>query len=74
MLYCFIVDMEKEFLKLNDIIAYKIALKESFDWNIKSKVRKLLTDEQYYHILGKLKKLPQELNQFIQFTNRKLTI
>jgi len=114
--------MEKKYLKLNDIKAYKIAfnlsnylwdiviewdwfakrhvggqfveatdsisaniaegfgrysqgsLKESFDWNEKSKVRKLLTDEQYNHILGKLQKLPQELNQLINFTNQKLAI
>ena len=50
------------------------SLKESFDWNEKSKVRKLLTDEQYHHILEELQKLPQELNQFIHFTNQKLTI
>ena len=50
------------------------SIKESFDWNEKSKVRKLLTDEQYNHILGELQKLPQELNQLIYFTNQKLTI
>jgi len=50
------------------------SLKESFDWNEKSKVRKLLTDEQYYHIFGELQKIPQELNQLINFTNQKLTI
>ena len=50
------------------------SLKESFDWNEKSKVRKLLTDEQYNHILGELQKLPQELNQLINFTNQKSAI
>ena len=50
------------------------SLKESFDWNEKSKVRKLLTDEKYHNILVELQKLPQELNQFIHFTNQKLTI
>lgn len=50
------------------------SLKESFDWNEKSKVRKLLTNEQYYHIFGELQKLPKELNQLINFTNQKLTI
>ncbi len=50
------------------------SIKESFDLNEKSKVRKLLTDEQYYHILGELQKLPHELNHLIHFTNEKLTI
>jgi len=50
------------------------SVKESFDWNEKSKVRKLLTDEQYHYILGELQKLPKELNQLIHFTNQKLTI
>jgi four helix bundle protein len=50
------------------------SMKESFDWNEKSKVRKLIDDEQYHHILGELQKLPQELNQLIHFTNEKLTI
>ena len=44
--------MGKNYLKLNDIKAYKIALKESFDWNEKSKVRKLITDKQCHHIRG----------------------
>jgi four helix bundle protein len=50
------------------------SLKESLDWNEKSKVRKLINDEQYKHILGDLQKLPQELNQLISYTNQKLTI
>ncbi|MCD4681385.1 MAG: four helix bundle protein [Bacteroidales bacterium] len=50
------------------------SIKECFDWNEKSKMRKLLTDEQYQHILEELQKLPQEINHFIQFTNQKLTI
>ena len=41
------------------------SLKESLDWNEKSKVRKLINDEHYKHILGELQKLPQELNQLI---------
>lgn len=48
------------------------SLKESFDWNEKSKYRKLLTDEQYQHILSELQKLPKEINQLVQFTNQKL--
>jgi len=50
------------------------SVKESFDWNEKSKVRKLLNDEQYHHILGELQKLPKEINQQINLTNKKLTI
>ena len=125
--------MEKKFLKLNDIRAYKIAfnlsnyvwdlvlkwdylakdiigkqfvraidsisaniverfgrygkkdkinfyryssglIKESFDWNEKSKYRKLLTKEEYDHIFSELEKLPRELNYLIKFTKDKLTI
>ncbi len=50
------------------------SLKESFDWNEKSKVRKLLKEEKYNHIFGELQKLPKEINQLINFTNQKLTI
>ena len=50
------------------------SLKESFDWNEKSKVRNLLTDEQYQNILLELQKLPIEINQLIHFTDQKLTI
>ncbi|MBE9466951.1 MAG: four helix bundle protein [Bacteroidetes bacterium] len=47
---------------------------ESFDWNEKSKIRKLLTEDEYNHILKELKLLPKELNSLIKFTNEKLTI
>ena len=50
------------------------SLKETFDWNEKSKVKKLLLEEEYNQILGELQKLPKELNQLIKFTNQKLTI
>ncbi len=50
------------------------SIKESLDWNEKSKVRKLLTKEQYEYILQELNKLPKELNSLIKFTNQKLTI
>lgn len=50
------------------------SIKESLDWNEKAKIRKLLTEEQYKHILEELNKLPRELNYFIKFTNEKLTI
>jgi len=50
------------------------SLKETFDWNEKSKVRKLLKEEEYKHILSELQKLPRELNHQINITNQKLTI
>lgn len=48
--------------------------KESFDWNQKAKVRKLLTEEEYQHILTELQKLPRSINHLIKFTNEKLKI
>ena len=50
------------------------SIKESFDWNEKSKCRKLLTKEEYDYIFGELEKLPRELNYLIKFTKDKLTI
>ena len=50
------------------------SLKESFDWNEKSKVRKLLSEDEYNHIFNELQKLPKEINQLIKFTNEKLAI
>ncbi|MCK4891897.1 MAG: four helix bundle protein, partial [Candidatus Pacebacteria bacterium] len=38
------------------------SLKESLDWNEKARIKKLLTEEQYKHILEELNKLPKELN------------
>ena len=48
------------------------SVKESLDWNEKSKIRKLLTAEQYEHIFGELQVLPKEIHQLIRFTNEKL--
>ena len=48
------------------------SVKESLDWNEKSKVRKLLTAEQYKHILAELQVLPKEIHQLIRFTKDKL--
>lgn len=48
------------------------SVKESLDWNQKAKIRKLLTDEKYQHILDELQALPREINQLIQYTNQKL--
>lgn len=50
------------------------SIKESFDWNEKAKIRKLLTDEQYKHVLEELQKLPKEINWLIKFTNEKLAL
>lgn len=50
------------------------SLKESFDWNEKSKVRKLLTPEQYAHIFSQLDRLPLEINSLIKYTNEKLRV
>ncbi len=48
------------------------SVKESLDWNEKSKIRKLISAEQYTHILSELQALPREINQLILFTNLKL--
>lgn len=48
------------------------SMKECFDWNEKSKVRKLLKPNEYEHIFGELQKLPEALNRLIKFTNSKL--
>ena len=48
--------------------------KEALDWNEKSKIRNLLSNEEYKHILEELQKLPKEINHLIKYTNQKLTI
>ena len=48
------------------------SVKESLDWNEKANYRKLLTKEQYEHILKELQTLPIEIHQLIKFTNIKL--
>lgn len=48
------------------------SVKESLDWNEKSKIRKLLTKEQYDDIIQELQELPKEIHQLIKFTNEKL--
>lgn len=45
------------------------SVKESLDWNEKSKLRKLLTDQQYVHIFSALDRLPKFINQLIKYTN-----
>ena len=48
-------------------------VKEGFDWNEKSKIRQLLTKEEYEHIISELQKLPEAINRLIKYTNLKLT-
>ncbi len=48
------------------------SLKESLDWNEKSKIRNLLSVDEYNHILGELSKLPREINYLIKYTDEKL--
>jgi four helix bundle protein len=48
------------------------SVKECFDWNEKSKLRKLITKDHYEHIFGELQKLPEAVNRLIKFTNLKL--
>lgn len=48
------------------------SVKESLDWNEKSRIRSLLTAEQYKHILVELQILPKEIHQLIKFTKEKL--
>ena len=49
------------------------SIKESLDWNEKSKIRRLLTNEQYQFIFTELQKLPEATNRLIKFTNAKLS-
>ncbi len=50
------------------------SIKESLDWNEKSKIRNLLSNKEYNHIFRELDKLPKELNQLIKYTNLKLKV
>ena len=47
---------------------------ESLDWNQKSKVRKLLSKDEYGHIFEELQKLPKAINSLVLFTNQKLKV
>jgi four helix bundle protein len=47
---------------------------ECFDWNEKSKLRKLITPEQHEHVLTELKKLPKAINSLVKYTNNHLAI
>lgn len=50
----------------------KGSLKESFDWNEKSKVRELVSNDEYNYIFSELDKLPKSINSLIKYTNEKL--
>lgn len=50
------------------------SMSESLDWNQKSKVRMLLTEEEYNHIFTELQKLPKAINALVSFTNQKLKL
>jgi hypothetical protein len=45
---------------------------ESYDLTQKSKVRELLSSEEYNHIFAELEKIPKALNHLINYTNEKL--
>lgn len=50
------------------------SLSESLNWNEKSKIRKLVSNEEYKYIFAELQKLPKAINALILFTNQKLKI
>lgn len=50
------------------------SIKESFDWNEKSKIRALLKPEEYDYIFQELNRLPMEVNSLIKFTRDRLSM
>lgn len=50
------------------------SMSESLDWNQKSKVRSLLTEDEYDYIFIELQKLPKAINSLVVFTNQKLKL
>ena len=50
------------------------SLYESLDWNEKSHIRKLLSEDEYSLIFSELIKLPKAINSLILFTNKKLQV
>ncbi len=45
------------------------SVKECLDWNEKSRIRELLSMEQYNYIFGRLDQMPKLINQLIKYTN-----
>jgi len=65
------------YYKKDKVLFYRYSFattKESLDWNQKSFVRKLLSDEQYAYIFKELFELPKDIHHLINFTNDKLKI
>lgn len=63
------------YFKKDKVRFYRISfgsIIEALDWNQKAKARNLLKKEEYEYILKTLKSLPKELNQLINYTNKKL--
>lgn len=50
------------------------SIKESLDWNEKSKQRTLITKKEYDYIFEQLSGLSKEVHALIKFTNLKLTM
>jgi four helix bundle protein len=50
------------------------SLKESLDWNEKSKKRNLIENEEYSKLLNTLQLLPKEIYALINYTNEKLKV
>lgn len=48
------------------------SVKECLDWNEKSKLRLLVSNDEYLHIFEELQKLPEAINRLIKYTNIKL--
>lgn len=47
---------------------------ESIHWTEKAKKRKLITEEEYMHIINELARLPREINWLIKVTEEKLSV
>ena len=60
--------------KINFYRYSKGSVFESTDWNNKSILRSLLTQDQFNHIKHQLELLPKEINNLIKFTDQKLKI
>ncbi|MEK7182767.1 MAG: four helix bundle protein [Patescibacteria group bacterium] len=63
------------YMKKDKINFYRYSrgsVKESLDWNEKSRIRGLLTETEYSYIFKELHQLPRLINQLIQYTNQKL--
>lgn len=48
------------------------SVKESCDWNEKARIRKLINQQQYTHIIKELQQLPIEINKLIKFTDERM--